>query len=162
MTFQPETLSPEAGAVSHNWWLMFEDDQVDVMTVERALRRLERPIDLVVVPNGLSPLEQLRDCQTERKDSSPSLILLDINLPLGSGHETLARLKGDPATRRIPIVVLSTSDQERDVSSALAAGAAGYFVKPPGFAEFQRLVQTLADYWHLSQPVNSHGGKGDS
>lgn len=135
--------------MSEQWWMMFEDDQVDVMSVQRAMRGIGKRIDIAVAPNGWLPLDQLRECLHERGGTLPELILLDINLPLGSGHEAIKALKADAEACRIPVVVLSTSDHECDVAAALAAGAAGYFVKPVSFDAFQEMVRIVAEYWEL-------------
>lgn len=134
------------------WWMLYEDDQVDVMAIDRALQRLGHSVDLMVAPNGLNPEEQLRECEKSRGGLPPDLILLDINLPLGSGHETLAALKQNESAKRIPVVVISTSDQEKDVRLAFEGGVAGYFVKPSGFEEFVGVMRALTQYWSLSLP----------
>ena len=133
------------------WWLLIEDDQVDTMSVERSLRVAGSEIDLAVVPNGFEPVEHFRASMRERHGFPPQLILLDINLPLASGHEVLSALKAAPEARRVPVVMLTTSGHDRDIHEAYERGAAGYFVKPLDFSAFTEAIRVLADYWALAR-----------
>ena len=133
------------------WWLVIEDDQVDVMTIARGLREFGRSIEMEVVTDGSAPIVKLAKAREERGGRAPDLILLDINLPLGNGHEVLEQLAADPEARRVPVVMLTTSDHHADVSAARRAGAAGYFVKPADYGEFVKTLSTIADYWCLAR-----------
>lgn len=141
------------------WWLLIEDDQVDTMSVERSLRAVGSDIDLALVPNGFEPVEHLLASMRERHGVPPQLILLDINLPLANGHEVLSALKSAPEARRVPVVMLTTSDHDRDIREAYERGAAGYFVKPLEFSSFAESIRVLAGYWALSRfpPVGANG-----
>ena len=79
--------------------------------------------------------------------AQPMIILLDLNMPRKGGLEALAEIKGNPLLRRIPVVVLTTSEEEKDVASSYDLGANSFISKPVDFAEFSRVIQQLGDYW---------------
>jgi CheY-like chemotaxis protein len=130
--------------------LLVEDDRVDVMTVERALKDVEVTNQLVCTGNGEEALEYLK---TEN-NKKPCLILLDLNMPKMNGIEFLEIVKSDKVLRRIPVVVLTTSDNERDVIESFELGVAGYMVKPPDYKEFVQAIRTINLYWNLSKLPN--------
>ena len=78
---------------------------------------------------------------------APRLVVLDLKLPKLSGHEVLQRLKVNPHTRSIPVVILSSSQEKRDIAESYQLGANSYLVKPMDFDEFPDLIGTLARYW---------------
>jgi CheY-like chemotaxis protein len=126
--------------------LLVEDDEVDVMNVRRAFRRNNIGNPLFVAGNGVEALEKLRNGEVpaERR-----LILLDLNMPRMNGIEFLAELRRDPALAATPVVVLTTSNNDRDKVQAYDLNVAGYLVKPVTFAEFAELMATLNKYWTL-------------
>jgi CheY-like chemotaxis protein len=126
--------------------LLVEDDQVDARTVKRALTELNIQDSVVHMPNGEEALAYLRSGVNEQ----PCLILLDLNMPKMNGHEFLKEVKKDPALRRIPIVVLTTSSEDRDVLGTFEYSVAGYMVKPIDYQKFVETIHTIADYWSLS------------
>lgn len=142
---------PSGGAMrpTHHW-LLVEDDPVDAKGVVRALERLSASVELTVATEGTSAWERLEGWD-ELPGAGPDLILLDLNLPHRSGHELLAELKRDPGWRHVPVVVLTTSDHERDVGSAYGRGAAGYFVKPYRFPEFVEMIAEVLAYWRRAE-----------
>lgn len=77
----------------------------------------------------------------------PDLMLLDLNMPRMNGREVLREMRADPALRTIPVVVLTTSDVERDIESAYSLGANSYVTKPVDFDQFIRAIQMIEDYW---------------
>lgn len=129
--------------------LLVEDDDVDVLSVKRAARSAELANPIQVARSGPEALEMLRQQGAGR--GRPGLILLDLNLPRMSGHEVLAAVKGDETLREIPVVILSTSDQETDVRRSYQGGAAGYVVKPVEFEGFVRVIRAIRDYWSLAR-----------
>lgn len=131
------------------WWLVVEDDDVDVMAIERGLRALGCAIELAVVPNGFEPVHQLRACIQEQ-GGPPDLIVLDINLPLANGHEILQLMAADPQARSIPKIVLTTSEHASDVQAAYAGGASGYFAKTADFGAFVKMLGSIVDYWSMA------------
>jgi CheY-like chemotaxis protein len=125
--------------------LLVEDDSVDVMVVARALQDLGVTNKLVHKANGEEALEYLR---TETK---PCVILLDLNMPVMNGLEFLKVVKADEVLKRIPVVVLTTSNQEKDVSESFKLGAAEYIVKCIGYEEFLERIRVIKRYCDLSE-----------
>src|SRR4051812_8990852 len=127
--------------------LLVEDDEIDAATVERALRELHVCNPLARVENGEEGLAWLRD----DSHAAPSIILLDLNMPVMSGLEFLETVKEDERLRRIPVVVLTTSQLETDKVASFERPVAGYMVKPVDYAQFVEVVRTINLYWKLSE-----------
>lgn len=132
--------------------LLVEDDEVDVMNVRRAFKKNNIQNPLYVAPNGLEALHMLRSesssslIPTERR-----LILLDLNMPKMSGIEFLQELRSDPRLRSIPVVVLTTSNQDQDRLQAYDFNVAGYLLKPVQFSNFSALMASLNSYWAMCE-----------
>ena len=122
------------------------DDEVDVMNVRRAFQKNDIKNPLWVAASGAEGLEMLRsgDIPRERR-----LVLLDLNLPRMNGIEFLRELRADPVLRLTPVVVLTTSDDERDRVNAYDLNVAGYILKPMTFKAFVDAMATLDRYWTL-------------
>ena len=127
--------------------LLVEDDLGDAGLVRIALRRGRYNCNLHHVKNGLEALAFLRQIGTHREAPRPDLILLDLNLPGRSGHEILEELKTDPALRTIPVVVLSTSEAERDIDRAYQLGANSFVTKPMDVEAIASAIHAIQDYW---------------
>lgn len=128
--------------------LLVEDDIVDQMTVKRAFRELRVTNPLLTAENGEDALEQLAGTR-----ELPCMILLDVNMPLMNGLELLRALKEDERLRQIPVVMLTTSRDERDKLASFASSVAGYMIKPVDYSQFVELMRTVALYWTLSEPA---------
>jgi CheY-like chemotaxis protein len=126
--------------------LLVEDDDVDVMNVKRAFDRNHITNPLFVAGNGLEALEKLRSGEIPQ---GRRIVLLDLNMPKMNGIEFLRELRNDPALAPTPVVVLTTSNNDRDKIDAFNFNVAGYLVKPVTFAEFSELMVTLNKYWTL-------------
>ena len=126
--------------------LLVEDDQVDVMNVQRAFTKNKIANPLRVAGNGVEALEKLGSGEIPLHRL---LILLDLNMPRMNGIEFLRALRQDPALRHLPVVVLTTSDDERDRIEAYDLKIAGYIVKPVTLTNFSEAVATLNEYGHL-------------
>lgn len=126
--------------------LLVEDDEVDVMNVKRAFDRNHITNPLFVAGNGLEGLEKLRSGEVPQ---GRRIVLLDLNMPKMNGIEFLRELRSDPALAPTPVVVLTTSNNDRDKIDAFNLNVAGYLVKPVTFAEFSELMVTLNKYWTL-------------
>lgn len=124
--------------------LLVEDDDVDIMNVRRAFKKNELAHPICVAHNGLEGLEKLRDGTLP---SSRRLVLLDLNMPKMNGIEFLRELRKDDVLRSTPVVVLTTSNEDRDKVEAYNFNVAGYLLKPVTFDAFVSLVATLNDYW---------------
>ena len=127
--------------------LLVEDDSVDVMTVKRALKDIKVTNGLAHVTNGEEALEYLRG----QDSKMPCIVLLDLNMPKMNGIEFLKIVKADEELKRIPVVVLTTSGEERDKIESFKLSVAGYIVKPTDYKKFVEAVRTLELYWTLSE-----------
>lgn len=127
--------------------LLVEDDEVDAMTVRRALKELHVSNPLAQVENGEEALAFLR----EPDQVMPCLILLDLNMPVMGGIEFLQAAKNDPLLKRIPVVVLTTSDEQQDKVASFDLGVAGYIRKPVDYQQFVEAVRKIDAYWTLSE-----------
>ncbi|MEL6224433.1 MAG: response regulator [Cyanobacteria bacterium J06627_8] len=130
--------------------LLVEDDEVDVMTVQRAFKKSKISNPLDVAKDGLEALEILRSSQGSTSVHR-RLILLDLNMPKMNGIEFLKELRQDASLRHTPVIVLTTSDQERDRVEAYNLHVAGYILKPVTFAKFVEVVEVLNQYWTLCE-----------
>ena len=126
--------------------LLVEDDQVDVMNVRRAFEKNRITNPLYVAGDGLEALEMLRAGKVPRERR---LVLLDLNMPRMNGIEFLRELRADPALHLTPVVVLTTSDDERDKIKAYDLNVAGYLLKPVTFTNFVEAMAALNKYWTL-------------
>lgn len=129
---------------------MVEDSPEDYEATRRSLQRSGLPLPLVHVTDGDAALDYLfhRGAYARAERSPrPRLILLDLNLPGTDGRQVLASIKGDAELRRIPVVVFSTSRDERDIEACYRAGANSYVQKPVDLPEFRRALASLRDYW---------------
>lgn len=127
--------------------LLVEDDEVDQMTVKRALSDIHVVNRLDITGDGEEALAFLRD----EKKQKPGIILLDLNMPKMNGIEFLSVIKKDVNLKRIPVVILTTSEEEQDKVRSFDLGVAGYMVKPVDYAQFVEVVRTIDLYWTLSE-----------
>lgn len=133
--------------------LLVEDDEVDVMNVRRAFRKNNITNPLYVASNGLQAFNMLRgsDGGLPEVPNSRRLILLDLNMPKMGGLEFLQELRRDEQLRSTPVVVLTTSNQDRDRIEAYNLNVAGYILKPVTFSNFAEVMATLNKYWALCE-----------
>lgn len=130
--------------------LLVEDDPGDQELTRRALLDGEVSHQLHVVEDGEEALDYLfrRGRYAEAADCPvPDLILLDLNLPKLNGKQVLDQIQNDPKLRRIPVVILTTSQQERDIQQCYDSGASSYIVKPVAIDDFMRMVHCIDQYW---------------
>ena len=126
--------------------LLVEDDQVDVMNVKRAFEKNRIANPLYVAGDGLEAIEMLK---AGKVPSERRIILLDLNMPRMNGIEFLRQLRADPDLMLTPVVVLTTSDDERDKINAYNLNVAGYLLKPVTFINFVEVMAALNKYWTL-------------
>ena len=133
--------------------LLVEDNPEDVLIAERALTKanMKEKSELFIVRDGQEALDFLYRQGQYENAPRPDLILLDLKLPKVSGHEVLQKIKDDEHLRRIPVIVLTISEREEDMVKAYDSGASGYITKPPSSAEFARVIETVLDYWRISE-----------
>jgi CheY-like chemotaxis protein len=127
--------------------LLVEDDRVDAMTVKRALKDLSVTNPLIHKPDGAEALEYLKN----NNHKKPCVTLLDLNMPKMSGIEFLKIIKADEELRKIPIVVLTTSEDTQDKLDTFGLSIAGYIVKPADYKKFVEAIRTVNLYWTLSE-----------
>jgi CheY-like chemotaxis protein len=133
--------------------LLVEDDAVDVMTVRRALKTNNIDSSFYVAENGLAALKMLRgvDGQPPVVPNHRRLILLDVNMPKMNGIEFLQALRADPQLQMTPVIMLTTSDEDRDRVEAYRLNVAGYILKPITFSHFVEVMATLNKFWTLCE-----------
>jgi CheY-like chemotaxis protein len=126
--------------------LLVDDDDLDVENVRRAFKKANIDSPLWVAGDGEEALRMLRGTEypPERR-----IMLLDLNLPRISGIELLREIRNDPRLQSLSVVVLTTSNEERDREDAYRLNVAGYLVKPVAFASFVELIATLNRYFSL-------------
>lgn len=132
--------------------LLIEDDELDVMNVERAFKKNNIINPLFVAENGLEALEILRGVRDDiTLPEHRRIVLLDLNMPKMGGIEFLKELRADESLKLIPVIVLTTSAEERDKVDAYKLNVAGYILKPVTVTNFIETMATLNKYWMLSE-----------
>ncbi len=132
--------------------LLVEDNPQDLELIQRALRKAQVTSRIQVVRDVVEALEFIfgeGQHAARRMEDTPKVILLDLKLPKLDGLEVLKRLKGDPRTKVIPVVMLTSSKEQRDVIESYHLGVNSYIVKPVNFEGFIAAVQELGMYWLL-------------
>ncbi|HEY9748747.1 MAG TPA: response regulator [Allocoleopsis sp.] len=131
--------------------LLVDDDEVDVMNVQRAFKKNNITNPLYIAANGLEALQILRGQTESAIPTQRRLILLDLNMPKMGGIEFLRELRADTALKNIPVIVLTTSNEDSDKVEAYNLNVAGYILKPVTFARFVEAMATLNKYWTLNE-----------
>jgi two-component system response regulator len=140
--------------------LLVEDNPDDVLFTRRALERNNIVNELVVASDGEQALDYL--IPTDGGDGlHPALVLLDVNLPKIDGLEVLRRVRANPRTATLPVVVLTTSNEERDIVRSYRLGANSFIRKPVAFSEFVEAARVLGLYWLLLNQPLPHRRHGD-
>jgi CheY-like chemotaxis protein len=127
--------------------LLVEDDAGDVLMTREALREGKVLNRLSVVTDGVEALDYLRGQEPFADATRPDLILLDLNLPRRDGRQVLEDVKGDPDLRRIPVVVLTTSEAEEDVLRSYDLHANAYVTKPVDFDRFVEVIRQIDEFF---------------
>jgi two-component system response regulator len=130
--------------------LLVEDNPNDVKLTLHAFKSANLANTVHVARDGVEAVEYLFGTEpgADRKvPDRPKLVLLDLKLPRMSGHDVLTQIKGDPRTSAIPVVVLTSSSEERDVMKTYETGANSYIVKPVDFEQFTEAVRDIGKYW---------------
>lgn len=137
--------------------LLVEDNPNDVELTLHALKKSHLTNNIHVVRDGEEALDFFfgnDDGEPGKKVPGPKVILLDLKLPKIDGMEVLRKLKGNPSTKSIPVVVLTSSNEERDIVETYSLGVNSYIVKPVDFAKFVQSMHTLGMYWlMLNRPL---------
>jgi CheY-like chemotaxis protein len=137
--------------------LLVEDNPTDAELTLRALRRNNLANNVVWVKDGAEALDFLycRGQYADRKNGTPKLILLDLKLPKIDGIEVLRELKNDNKNKMIPVVMLTSSQEERDLVESYRLGVNSYIVKPVDFEKFLETVSKVGFYWSLMNKIPS-------
>ena len=127
--------------------LLVDDSPGDVRLIIEALKENKVKNKLYVVRDGVEALAFLRQEDKYANAPRPDLILLDLNLPKKNGHEVLAEIKADKSLRRIPVVVMTVSEAERDILKAYDLHVNCYVTKPIDLEQFVKVVKSVEDFW---------------
>jgi len=127
--------------------LLVEDDPGDVELTREGLRSAHVVVDMHVVEDGDKALQYLRKQGPYRDAAKPDMVLLDLNMPKKNGREVLYEIRKDEALKDLPIVILTTSEAEADITACYRLGANSYIAKPVGCDEFSRVLRELENFW---------------
>lgn len=127
--------------------LLVEDNPADVKLTRRALQKAGVKATLDVAEDGVEALDYLLGEGDRPARGHPSVVLLDLNLPRIDGHQVLQRIRREPRTRRLPVVVLTSSGEESDVVRSYDGGVNSYVRKPVDFESFVEATRHLGAYW---------------
>lgn len=128
--------------------LLIEDDHIEVMKFDRTLTKLNSKHNLIKCNNGEQAIRVLRNGLT------PDIILLDLNMPKLNGIEFLKLLKEDERLRYIPTIILTTSNNQRDLKECYEIGIAGYIIKPLKYEDYVRKIDNLLAYWSTNELIS--------
>jgi two-component system, response regulator len=136
--------------VSNGKILLVEDNPDDVALTLRALKTHNITNDVVVARDGVEALDYLFGTQGQAAPAElPAVVLLDLNLPRVNGLQVLERIRAEERSRMLPVVILTSSDEERDVIKGYSLGANSYVRKPVDFVQFTEAAKQLGLYWLL-------------
>lgn len=127
--------------------LLVEDDPGDADLMREYLIQADMTITLNVVEDGVKALAYLRQEREYVNAIRPCLILLDLNLPKKNGKEVLRDIKGDKRLKRIPVIILTTSDDQKDILTSYDLGANCYVTKPVGIEQYANFFKSLEEFW---------------
>ena len=128
--------------------LLIEDDMIEVMKLNRTISTLKLDHTIIEANNGEEALQIL-----EQKDNLPDIILLDLNMPKINGIEFLKILKKDDVLRYIPTIILSTSNNQKDLLECYKTGVAGYVIKPLKYEDYMAKIERLLAYWSINELI---------
>jgi len=128
--------------------LLIEDDTIEVMKLKRAISMLEMPHELIEAKNGEDALNILRDNGT-----LPDIILLDLNMPRINGLEFLKILKNEELLRFLPVIILTTSNNRKDMLECYKEGVAGYILKPLKYEDYVQKISITLNYWSTNELI---------
>jgi two-component system response regulator len=127
--------------------LLVEDNPDDVTLARRAFRKNNIDNEIIVAKDGAEALQLLLPADQSSAQVNPAIVLLDLNLPKVSGLDVLRRLRADERTEMLPIIMLTTSSEDRDVEYSYRLGANSFVRKPVNFDDFQNAARVLGEYW---------------
>ncbi len=128
--------------------MLIEDDMIEVMKLNRAIISLKLNHEIIEANNGEQALKVL-----EQKENLPDIILLDLNMPKINGIEFLKILKVDDRLKYIPTIILTTSNNQRDLLECYKIGIAGYILKPLKYEDYVSKIEKLLSYWSVNELI---------
>lgn len=129
--------------------LLIEDDSIEVMKFNRVLTNLNKQHEIIEANNGEEALELLHD-----QDNKPDIIVLDLNMPKLNGIEFLSILKSDEVLKYIPAIILTTSNNHKDMLECYKIGIAGYILKPLKYEDYIDRIEKLLAYWSCNELIS--------
>lgn len=123
--------------------LLVEDNEGDIFLISEALEELDLPLQISLAKDGKEALEFLDSCQRLGSNQAPDLVLLDINLPFKNGQEVLKFIKNSDDLKRLPVIMLTTSSNQRDINESYSNHANSYIVKPFGSGGYQEILNRI-------------------
>ncbi|MEM7292375.1 MAG: response regulator [Pseudomonadota bacterium] len=127
--------------------LLVEDNENDVLLTREGFKQAKCAVNMHHVSNGIDCLAFLRKEDNYVSAPTPDLIFLDLNMPVMDGREVLSEMVEDPHLNHLPVVVLTTSDHERDVLEMYKLRCSSYVTKPVDFKKFQQVIQEISNFW---------------
>ncbi|ASV28979.1 response regulator [Maribacter cobaltidurans] len=127
--------------------LLVEDNEGDILLTREAFDESKVIIDINVARNGQEALDYLYKRGEYTEVKKPDLILLDINIPVFNGHEVLKKIKGDPILKKIPVIMLTTSSNEKDIEKAYENHTNSYVRKPLNMEDFLKVILKIEEFW---------------
>jgi CheY-like chemotaxis protein len=138
--------------------LLVEDNEDDIIIIQEALAEAKLLNLITVVRDGEQALAYVRRQNGFERAETPGLVLLDINMPRKNGFEVLQEMKGDPALRHIPIVMMTVSQRDEDVAESFAKGACSYIRKPVDFESLKQVIRSFEIYWTMVSRIPERRG----
>ncbi len=130
--------------------LLIEDDAIEIMKLKRAMNKLELDHELLEAHNGEEALLRLQN-----NSDVPDVIFLDLNMPKVNGLEFLKILKKDEVLRYIPTIILTTSNNRKDVLACYQIGVAGYIIKPLKYDDYVKKISVALEYWSMNELIKA-------
>ncbi|TVZ27831.1 response regulator receiver domain-containing protein [Gillisia sp. Hel_I_86] len=128
--------------------LLIEDDFIEVMKMNRAITGLNLPHNIIEATNGEEAMEAL-----QQTNQLPDIILLDLHMPKINGIEFLEMLKSNSDLRQIPVIILTTSGNHKDLMECYKIGISGYIVKPLKYEDYVEKIRVVFDYWTINELI---------
>jgi chemotaxis family two-component system response regulator Rcp1 len=129
--------------------LIAEDEETDAFFFEKALGQSKLDIKVHIVKDGQEVMDFLKRKEGFVDAPRPNFVIMDLNMPLKSGHDALAEIKGDEALRKIPVIVMSASTEQADIDMAYGLHANAYVPKTNGMEDMNRFVSSIEQFWFM-------------
>ena len=127
--------------------LLVEDNEGDILLTIEAFEESRVKVDIAVARNGQEALDILFKKGDKKDAKKPDLVLLDINIPIFNGHEVLRQIKNDPLLKKIPVIILTTSSNQKDIDRAYENHSNCYVKKPLDMEDFLATILKIEDFW---------------